>query len=145
MGTMSKNNHNSSFSSSGHDYLTEHEYDEFGDPINDERARSLIRSYCPVLNIGKEGTSSDYPPMFIVSTLDDENVPFHHGLVYARNIREAMKSSHESSNTEDENVLLHIEQMGGHHLHGRRLDVCTLENCFLLGHLYGGSNNNGKQ
>ena len=119
-------------SSSG-DYLVEHEHDEFGDPINDDKAQSLIQSYCPVSNINEH---ISYPPMFVVSTLDDENVPFHHGVVYTKTIRESMKIGNKDNQGHHNNILLHVEEFGGHHLHGRRLDVCTLENCFLLGYLH---------
>jgi oligopeptidase B len=121
-------------------FLTEHEWDEFGDPTIDERAHSAISSYCPVLNINK---NQSYPPMLIVSAIDDENVPYSNGVQYAFKVRNAMKEncnqgSHSlaSVNGKKSNILLHVEKNGGHHLHGRRLDVCTLENCFFLAQLY---------
>ena len=114
-------------------------WDEFGDPTSDEKAHSIISTYCPILNVNE---SQSYPPMLVVSTIDDENVPYNNGVRYVTKVRDMIKTKNESKSvypTEDEmdnDILLHIEKEGGHHLHGRKLDVCTLEACFLLGQLY---------
>ena len=79
--------------------------------------------------------------MLVVSTIDDENVPYNNGVRYVTKVRDMIKTKNESKSvypTEDEmdnDILLHIEKEGGHHLHGRKLDVCTLEACFLLGNI----------
>jgi len=128
LGTMSMMTKGDGREESEH-FLTDHEWDEFGNPISDTQACSTITQYCPIFNI-KKGQS--YPPMFIVSTVDDENVPYYNnGKQYVNKIRAAMK---ETKN--DIPILLNIEAMGGHHLHGRILDVSILENCFLLGQLH---------
>ncbi len=128
-GTMSMNEDPSHF-------LTIHEWDEFGDPTSDKKAHGVMTKYCPFLNVGTKQRL--FPPMLIVSTLDDENVPFHHGVRYAEKVRNAVKDVTETINRTSNNghILLHIEHEGGHNLHGRTLDVSTLENCFLLGHLF---------
>lgn len=117
-------------------FLTIHEWDEFGDPISDKKAHDVITKYCPFLNVGTKQRL--YPPMLIISTLDDENVPFHHGVCYAEKVRKAMKHVTDTKNGTADNghMLLHIEHEGGHNLHGKTLDVSTMENCFLLGHLF---------
>ncbi len=125
MGTMMKENNSNHF-------LTEHEYDEFGDPTSDERAHSAIRSYCPLLNIKDDYC---YPPTIIFCSADDENVPMlSNSVEYVMKIRDAMSKGDTEGMTNE--ILLHVEKEGGHHLHGRRLDVCTIEACFLLGQLY---------
>jgi len=127
----------------GDHFLTEHEYDEFGDPISDKRARSAISSYCPLLNIQD---IQPYPPMIVFCSIDDENVPMLANSVrYVMKVRDAMSKGRECNNNSsrssraepnENDILLHVEKEGGHHLHGRRVDVCTLEACFLLGQLY---------
>ena len=161
-GTMSMTSGNDG--ASQQHFLTEHERDEFGDPISDERASEVIRNYCPLLNVNKSERQKSsyetnlYPPMLIVSAMDDENVPYYNNSVrYAFKVRDAVtkecKNNSSISSTEVVNcqkskigcskvkneshpVLLHIEKEGGHHLHGRKLDVSVLENCFLLGRFY---------
>jgi oligopeptidase B len=110
-------------------YLTEHEWDEFGDPINDPRAFSSIQNYCPFHNLKSYNTR--YPVMFIVGTRDDENVPYHHAVTYGMKVRGLVEDKGTSRNNAP--VLLHIEQDGGHDLYGKRLQVSALETSFLLG------------
>jgi len=122
------------------DYLIEHEWDEFGNVNNDNAARRLVTTYCPLLNVRtteryEKSDELHYPPMFIVSTIDDENVPFYHGVNFGMKVREAMQPYYVENEGLKNQILLHIENEGGHHLHGRRLDVSTLEICFLLGQL----------
>lgn len=96
--------------------LTEHEWEEWGNPLVDQRARSTISHYCPVSNIKRQR----YPRMLLIGTLDDENVPFWHPVSFAIKVR------HNMTNREESPPLLHIETQGGHHLHGRRIHVGAL-------------------
>ena len=105
-------------------YLTEHEWDEFGDPRG-EVADASISSYCPLLNVRNQ----KYPPILIVGAIDDESVPFHNALSFGQKIRD----HHQDSNG---GVLLNIENEGGHHLHGKSLQVSALEVSHILGQYY---------
>lgn len=119
--------------------LTEHERDEWGDPLNDDRAEAIIKGYCPFANI----RSQAYPPTFLVGTIDDQSVPYWHAITYAMKRKEMMIRMREdtvddqlsSLAGENGDVLLQIEEHGGHNLHSRRLDVASLECAFLLGEL----------
>ena len=106
-------------------HLTEHEWPEYGNPLDDEIAAETIASYCPTLN-ASGSKSSDNPPKFLViGTLDDDRVPFWNAVVYGKKIREKYG--------EKSNVLLHIEAEGGHHLGHNRIRVAAMEATFLVG------------
>ena len=110
-------------------YLTEHEWDEFGDPFNDARAMSSIHNYCPFSNI--KSCNGVYPSMLIVGTKNDENVPYYHAVTFGMKVRHLREEQGSPLNTAP--ILLHIEQEGGHNLYGRRLQVSAIETSFLLG------------
>lgn len=125
-------------------YLTEHEWDEFGNPVDDPRAGVAIRGYCPFWNLGKgvgvgAGGAYRYPPVFLVGTLDDENVPFWNPVCFGMKMRDVKRGRfvEEGRGGEEEEehsgVLLHVEEEGGHDLQGKQLDVAELETCFVLG------------
>jgi len=101
-------------------HLTEHEWDEFGDP-RDKSSYSSIARYCPLMNVKRQG----YPAMLLVGTVDDENVPFQHALSFGRKVRDNCDSGQAG-------ILLNIEREGGHHLHGKSLEVSALEVSFIL-------------
>jgi oligopeptidase B len=103
-------------------YLTAHEWDEFGNPQDDEGIDRLIRSYCPIRNVASNTDS--YPRCLLIGTLDDENVPWWNPTIFAKKVRDGM--------SDKDNVLLHIEERGGHHLGPKRLEVSALEVAFLL-------------
>jgi oligopeptidase B len=103
-------------------YLTAHEWDEFGNPQDDEGIDRLIRSYCPIRNVASNTDS--YPRCLLIGTLDDENVPWWKPTIFAKKVRDGM--------SDKDNVLLHIEERGGHHLGPKRLEVSALEVAFLL-------------
>jgi len=106
-------------------HLTEHEWPEYGNPLDDETAAETVASYCPTLN-ASGSKSSDNPPKFLViGTLDDDRVPFWNAVVYAKKMREEYGDK--------SNVLLHIEAEGGHHLGHNRLRVAAMETTFLAG------------
>ena len=103
-------------------FLTAHEWEEFGNPEEDEQISEVIRSYCPIRNVASNTDS--YPRCLLIGTLDDENVPWWNGTIFAKKVRDGM--SHKDK------VLLHIETQGGHHLGPKRLEVAALEVAFLL-------------
>jgi oligopeptidase B len=97
--------------------LTEHEYDEWGDPTVDQKAAELIASYCPMTNLRTDQT---YPHMLIVGTLDDPNVPYWHALSFHAKL------------ADPDRHLVYMVPQGGHHMYGSSLDVAALTNAFIL-------------
>ncbi|CAB9497823.1 Prolyl endopeptidase-like [Seminavis robusta] len=102
-------------------FLTEHEYDEFGNPTADPEAAEAISSYCPVSNAlnGKEEHTARF---LIAGTFDDHQVPFYNSLIYGKKLR--AKSRVKSR------VHIHIEHHGGHYLQPQ---IAALQAAFLLG------------
>ena len=103
-------------------HLTEHEFDEFGDPRTEE-ACAWIKSYCPLTNV----KTQSYPSMFVVGALDDNQVPATQAISFVRKIRGCDPGA---------NILLSIEEEGGHHLSLQRLQVGASEICFILGNYH---------
>jgi len=103
-------------------YLTEHEFDEFGDPRN-KLDCEWIKSYCPLTNVRKQ----KYPAMFLVGALDDKQVPASQAINFGNKIRHY---------GDVPNVLLNIEEEGGHNLNLQRLQIGATEICFILGQYY---------
>lgn len=101
-------------------YLTEHEWDEYGNPLEDEEAAKSIRSICPVSNVpfGK-----DLPRFLLITCLDDEEVPFWNSVIYGKKIAETGKAE----------VYLNVESEGGHKLYTNSLDVAAVEATFIAG------------
>jgi oligopeptidase B len=97
--------------------LTEHEYDEWGDPTKDQIAAQVIHDICPMTNLNPKDQSR-YPHTLIVGTLDDTRVPYWHAV-----------SFHAKLGGEH---LLYIVPQGGHQLHGFALDVNSLISSFIL-------------
>jgi oligopeptidase B len=103
--------------------LTQHEWDEYGNPLEDHLAAESIASYCPVTNI----QGCEYQPSFLlVGTLDDIKVPVWNPVIFGKKLRD--------KNGKVE-VLLHVEGQGGHHLLGNRLHVAALEAAFIIGNI----------
>lgn len=111
-------------------YLTEHEWDEFGNPIDDVEAKASISSYCPFTNVKRQS----YPPMLLVGAVDDESVPYYHALAFGQKIRD--HGTDDESYRENNEVFINIEKDGGHHLHGRILQVAALEIAHILGQYF---------
>jgi oligopeptidase B len=104
--------------------LTQHEWDEFGNPLQDKKAAELIDALCPIRNLRFVG--NQYPLTLLVATMDDPNVPSWHAFRYARKMREMNLAS-----TLDCRLL--ILPHGGHHLHGgSRLYAYSIEVAFIL-------------
>jgi oligopeptidase B len=82
--------------------LTPGEWPEWGNPIEDEKAFALIRSYSPYDNV----TAQAYPPLFISGGLNDPRVTYWEPAKWAAKLR-ATKT--------DGNVLLLKTNMGAGH------------------------------
>ena len=108
--------------------LTEHEQVEWGDS-------TIIEEYCPFTNT-KEGS---LPPTLVVGALDDLNVPYWYASTYAMKRKQMNIQMREDDAVDDQlhpgETHLKIEESGGHNLHGRRLDVASLESAFLISEL----------
>jgi protease II len=55
-------------------HLAQHEWDEYGNLLEDSLAAESIASYCPVANVNDDG-SGLLPKFLLVGTLDDRKVP----------------------------------------------------------------------
>ncbi|MEO7170889.1 MAG: prolyl oligopeptidase family serine peptidase, partial [Sphingomonas sp.] len=103
--------------------LTPGEWPEWGNPIEDEAAFELIRSYSPYDNIKPQ----DYPPMFISGGLNDPRVTYWEPAKWGAKLR-AIKT--------DDNVLVIKTNMGAGHggKSGRweSLKEAAEENAFVL-------------
>ena len=97
--------------------LTDHEYDEWGDPTVDKLAAETIAAICPFAN-RNANDKEHFPSTLVVGTLDDANVPFWHALTY----HAKLSGRH----------LLYMLPQGGHHMHGASLDVAALTNSFII-------------
>lgn len=82
--------------------LTPGEWPEWGNPIEDEAAFTLIRGYSPYDNV----TAQDYPPLFISGGLNDPRVTYWEPAKWAAKLR-ATKT--------DANLLLLKTNMGAGH------------------------------
>ena len=82
--------------------LTPGEWPEWGNPIEDEAAFALIRSYSPYDNV----TAQPYPPMLITGGLNDPRVTYWEPAKWTARLR--------ASKTDD-NVLLLKTNMGAGH------------------------------
>ena len=112
--------------------LTEHEFDEWGDPLRDKKDALAIQGYCPFANL----QIKDYPPTLLVTAIDDVQVPYWHSTAYGAKRKEIiMEMRKRGKICNRDNILLHVEAQGGHNFHGRRLDVASVECAFLLGEL----------
>ena len=82
--------------------LTPGEWPEWGNPIEDEAAFTLIRSYSPYDNV----TAQPYPPMLITGGLNDPRVTYWEPAKWTAKLRVAKT---------DDNVLLLKTNMGAGH------------------------------
>jgi oligopeptidase B len=102
-------------------FLTPHEWDEYGNPLEDAEIDRLIKSYCPVSNMR---TNESAPRTLVIGTVDDENVPYWNAAIFAKKLRDFVDDK--------DKVFLHIEDGGKHQLGSRRLQVAALELAFIL-------------
>lgn len=106
-------------------YLTQHEYDEWGNPNDDPKAAATIASYCPVTNANNNDTRSNTTHrarFLLLGNYEDTQVPYWNALIYGKKIRQ-------NSHSKDK-VHVHIESHGGHQL---QLHVSALEAAFIIG------------
>jgi oligopeptidase B len=82
--------------------LTPGEWPEWGNPILDQEAFDLIRSYSPYDNV----RAQDYPPMLITGGLNDPRVTYWEPAKWAARLR--------ASKTDDNLLLLKINMGAGH-------------------------------
>jgi len=106
--------------------LTVHEYDEWGNPSEDEKVFEYIRSYCPYQNI-KDQT---YPTMMVTGTMIDLRVPFWHPLKYVTKLRKMAKNV-------EKTVLKFSEDEGHFGDPGRtsKIETIASEYAFLIASL----------
>jgi oligopeptidase B len=78
------------------------EYDEWGNPIEDQRVHEYLRSYSPYENVGPK----DYPSMLITAGLDDPRVHYWEPAKWTARLR-ALK-------TDDNLLLLRTRFRSGH-------------------------------
>ncbi|KAK3751468.1 hypothetical protein QZH41_009172, partial [Actinostola sp. cb2023] len=93
--------------------LTAQEYDEWGDPRQNEDDFNHIKSYCPYYNI----TKKDYPSILIRGSMHDERVPYWMPLKWVAKMRAENKTSDEkkaSPSTSSKLLLCTIDEEGGH-------------------------------
>ena len=125
-------------------FLTEHEYEEYGNPTENSNIAAIIQSYCPVTNVPSIATSEDenpnqhYPKLLLIGTIDDENVPYWNSVTMVQKVRDdvwGQQQSKKHHKISRQNVLLHIEDGGGHELLGgdRRIRIATMEASFIIG------------
>ena len=106
-------------------YLTSHEWDEYGNPLQDTNAADEIRSYCPTTNVK---AMENCPRTLVIGTMDDENVPFWNAVIFAKKLRDYV----EGPGSKD-NVCLYIEDKGGHHFaSNRRLPIAAMSMTFII-------------
>jgi len=118
-------------------FLTEHEYDEFGNPQTDPIAKEMIQSYCPVYNLQPLVQSKETSTKFLlIGTLDDQNVPYWNASLYFRKLLKGFDTLNNSGigqEHENDRIFLELQSSGGHHFSGpNRIDVLALENAFIL-------------
>ena len=82
--------------------LTPGEWTEWGNPIKDEAAFKLLRSYSPYDNV----TAKAYPPMLITGGLNDPRVTYWEPAKWAARLR--------ATKTDDNLLLLKINMGAGH-------------------------------
>jgi oligopeptidase B len=103
-------------------HLTQHEWNEYGNPLEDSLSAESIASYCPVANVNDDGYA--LPRFFLVGTLDDREVPVWNPVVYGKKMRETTDGKAD--------ILLYVEGQGGHQLLGTRSHIAALEAAFII-------------
>lgn len=102
--------------------LTAFEFDEWGDPRQDEFRRA-IRAYSPYDNV----SAQNYPAMLVTAAYRDQQVQYWEPVKWVARLRHLK--------TDDEPLLLHVDMDAGHA--GRpgrfgRLDRIALQTAFVL-------------
>ena len=119
-------------------FLTQHEWEEFGNPSQDESIAKYIEKYSPYQNI-PHCMKDPCPHVLVIGSLDDHHVPYWNSTSFSTRAHNSIveqkkvKDTNYAENCDTKRVLLHMEGSGGHQLHGTRLEVASLEAAFLLG------------
>ena len=115
-------------------FLTEHEYDEYGNPSADPSVEANIRSYCPIRNLDPQIQARNTQTRFLlIGTLDDPNVPYWNASLYFRKLLEGYYSEGRSVCEHKDRIFLELQTHGGHHFAGaNRIEILALENAFVL-------------
>ena len=100
--------------------LTEHEWDEYANPLESKEIDELIRSYCPVQTAVQ--ATEWFPRTLLVAALQDSMVPYWNALVYAEALRR--KSNQKIS------VL--IEDGVDHDLGEKIMHISAIEVAYIL-------------
>ncbi|XP_072031224.1 prolyl endopeptidase-like [Amphiura filiformis] len=91
--------------------LTVQDYDEYGDPKEDEAMYETIKKYCPYYNIKDQ----DYPPsVYVTTSMTDKRVPTYGPIKYIAKLRRSMQGSSHSHKNAKPLILLEVGQEGGH-------------------------------
>lgn len=108
--------------------LTQHEYDEFGDPSTQEGFKGL-QEICPYHNLKK---GLQYPPVMITCSTSDERVPYWGPLKYAARLRAAQQGLSRHSRSKA-GVLVVADAHQGHLPSEReRYDIKLFQYAFLM-------------
>uniref|UniRef100_A0A7S4AN80 Prolyl endopeptidase n=1 Tax=Pseudo-nitzschia australis TaxID=44445 RepID=A0A7S4AN80_9STRA len=134
-------------------FLTEHEYDEFGNPSNDPVVDAMIRSYCPIFNLDSKIQMEYTKTRFLlIGSLDDPNVPYWNATLYFRKLLEiyhhggrnpihfgeeepsfCKENDDDEETTDGDRVFLELQLEGGHNFSSQnRIEVLALETAFIL-------------
>jgi protease II len=74
-------------------HLTQHEWEEYGNPLTNADEARDIAAICPVLNVPQTDSDADRPrrPQFLLmGALDDTSVPIENAIAYGSRIRERL-------------------------------------------------------
>jgi protease II len=115
--------------------LTQHEWDEYGNPYQSTTTAAAIQSYCPVTSIPSatpehqlrrddvKKNVAPWPRVLLIAALNDTQVPFYNNtLAYGTKLRQETLA----------NVAIHILPDGGHDLDHNREHVAAIEACFMI-------------
>jgi hypothetical protein len=101
--------------------LTQHEWDEYGNPLEDDQVQEeMLTMYCPV---SSGSYTHKHPRTLLIGALQDQAVPYWNALVYAQALRMGSLSN---------NVSVLIEDGVGHDLGENLLHVAAVETAFIL-------------
>ena len=98
--------------------LTVTEWEEWGDPLHDPQVYAYMKSYSPYENV----TGQDYPPLFVLTGLNDTRVSYHEPAKWVARLRATGKGGP---------FLLKTEMEAGHGGRSGRYDA-WLEEALVL-------------
>lgn len=98
--------------------LSQSDYAEFGNPLENEIDYIAVSSLCPYENL-KE---SEYPAVYIQANDSDQRTPLNNVLKYSTKFREVVKVPTRVSEFVEKNIVVEVNQ-GSHHGTGDRDDM----------------------